>query len=306
MAIKKHAEFTSLKRPETIKDRLREYTMLAKLRLSSSVVFSALAGYLLGADVVSISAMFALVFGGLLVVAASNAFNQVIEKDRDALMDRTKNRPVASGRLSSLEAMVVASVMGIAGLGLLYSINPLSALFGGASLFIYVLLYTPMKAVSAWAVFIGAFPGAIPFMLGWVAATNKFDIEPGTLFAIQFVWQFPHFWAIAWLVHDDYLKAGYNLLPTGKRDGTTSLMTIIYSIGLVIISTLPYFGITGTLQLSIFGVLSVISCGVYLIFKAFQLHKLQTKEAARGLMIGSIIYITLLQIIYVADKFIFQ
>ncbi len=216
-----------------VKNRLREYAMLSKLRLASSVVFSAIAGYLLGADTVQFSVIVALTIGGLMVVAASNAFNQVIEKDRDAKMDRTKDRPVAANRLSRLEAMLFASAVGLMGLWLLYYINPMSAMFGALSIFIYVLIYTPMKAVSGWAVFVGAFPGAIPFMLGWVAATNSFGVEPGTLFAIQFMWQFPHFWAIAWLVHDDYLKAGYNLLPTGKRDSLSAFLAVIYSVGLV-------------------------------------------------------------------------
>jgi heme o synthase len=306
MSARKEVLTNPLKIASVVKNRMQEYAMLAKFRLSSSVVFSALAGYLLGAEAISVSIMAMLVLGGFLVVAASNAFNQVIEKDRDALMDRTKNRPVASGRLAGFEAMIFASIIGILGLWLLYSINPLSALFGGASLFIYVLIYTPLKAVTAWAVFVGAFPGAIPFMLGWVAATNKFDIEPGTLFAIQFVWQFPHFWAIAWLVHDDYLKAGYNLLPTGKRDSITSLMVIIYSVALILVTIVPYFGITGSLHLSGIGLVAILLCGVFLVYKALQLHSQQTKEAARGLMIGSIIYITLVQITFVVDKFLFQ
>lgn len=290
----------------TTRSRWAEYAMLAKLRLASSVVFSAMAGYLLGADVISISALVALLVGGFLVVGASNAFNQVIEKDRDAKMDRTKDRPVAAGRMSVTEAMVVATLMGIGGLGLLYSINPMSAAFGALSIFIYVLVYTPMKAVSAWAVFIGAFPGAIPYMLGWVAATNKFGIEPGTLFAIQFMWQFPHFWAIAWLVHDDYLKAGYNLLPTGKRDGTTALMALIYSVGLVAVSIVPAMGITGSLHLTTYGLVGVVLAGIYLIIKAHNLLKAQTKEAAKTLMYASILYLTLVQIIFVVDKFVFH
>jgi protoheme IX farnesyltransferase len=280
--------------------------MLAKLRLASSVVFSAMAGYLLGADQISISALLALLVGGFLVVGASNAYNQVIEKYRDAKMDRTKDRPVAAGRMSVAEALIVASLMGVGGLGLLYSINPMSAGFGALSIFIYVLVYTPMKAVSAWAVFIGAFPGAIPYMLGWVAATNKFGIEPGTLFAIQFMWQFPHFWAIAWLVHDDYLKAGYNLLPTGRRDGTSALMALIYSVGLVAISIVPAMGITGTLFLSPFGLIGVLVSGIYLIIKANNLLKQQTKEAAKTLMYASILYLTLVQIIFVVDKYVFH
>ncbi|MCH8554742.1 MAG: heme o synthase [Schleiferiaceae bacterium] len=288
-----------------VKNRLREYAMLSKLRLASSVVFSAIAGYLLGADTVQFSVIVALTIGGLMVVAASNAFNQVIEKDRDAKMDRTKDRPVAANRLSRLEAMLFASAVGLMGLWLLYYINPMSAMFGALSIFIYVLIYTPMKAVSGWAVFVGAFPGAIPFMLGWVAATNSFGVEPGTLFAIQFMWQFPHFWAIAWLVHDDYLKAGYNLLPTGKRDSLSAFLAVVYSVGLVLVSLVPYLGITGALQISEFGLIGVLLSGVYLVYKAVVLLREQTKEAAKKLMLSSILYLTVVQILYVIDKFAF-
>jgi protoheme IX farnesyltransferase len=288
-----------------VKIRLQEYAALSKLRLASSVVFSAIAGYLLGAETVQLSVIIALTIGGMMVVASSNAFNQVIEKDRDDKMDRTKNRPVASGRMTGTEAMLFASVIGLLGLWLLYSINPMSAMFGALSIFIYVLIYTPMKAVSGWAVFVGAFPGAIPFMLGWVAATNKFGIEPGTLFAIQFMWQFPHFWAIAWLVHDDYLKAGYNLLPTGKRDSLSAFLAVVYSVGLVLVSIVPYLGITGDLKISEFGLVGVLLSGVYLVYKAIVLFREQTKEAAKKLMLSSILYLTLVQILYVVDKFAF-
>jgi protoheme IX farnesyltransferase len=187
---------------------------------------------------------------------------------------------------------------------MLYAINPLSAAFGALSIFIYVLVYTPMKAHSPLAVFVGAIPGAIPFMLGWVAATNDFDIEPGTLFALQFLWQFPHFWAIAWLAYDDYAKAGYYLLPTRKRNKTASFYVLNYTVWLVLVSIIPYFGFTGSLTLSIWATALVFLLGIYLFIKALKLHRGQDVLSARALMIASILYLPLVQVIYVIDKWI--
>ena len=180
---------------------LSDYKQLAKVGLSLSVVFSAIAGYLLAVEIINYQVLFLLGLGGFLMVAASNAFNQVIEKDTDALMKRTMNRPLPTGRMSKTSAFIFAITFTIVGLGILYSINPKSALFGAISIFLYTCAYTPIKPVSPLAVFVGALPGAIPFMLGWVAATNEFGIEAGFLFMIQFFWQFPHFG----------LLVGYNL-----------------------------------------------------------------------------------------------
>lgn len=275
--------------------------MLAKLRLSFSVVFSAGAGYLLAPTSFSGSVFAALIIGGFLVVAASNGFNQVIERNRDALMERTRNRPLPAGRMSALEAMIVSSVWMICGLGLLYMINPLSAGFGALSIFIYVLIYTPLKAITPLAVFVGAIPGAIPFMLGWVAATNDFDIEPGTLFAIQFLWQFPHFWAIAWLAYDDYAKAGYFLLPTRKRDNFSAMQIVVYSLWLVFVSIIPVLGFSGALTLSWYAAILIFALGVHLFLKALKLRRNQDSLSARTLMFASIIYLPVVQIIYVVD-----
>ncbi len=286
----------------TLKARLSDYVQLMKLRLSFSVVFSASAGYLLAADVFSVSVLLALIIGGFLVVGASNGFNQVIERNRDALMERTRNRPLPAGRMTVLEAMIASSVMLFAGLGLLFTINPLSAIFGALSVFIYTLIYTPLKAKTPLAVFVGAIPGAIPFMLGWVAATNDFDIEPGTLFALQFLWQFPHFWAIAWLAYDDYAKAGYYLLPSRKRDRASSLQTITYTVWLMFVSVIPVFGFTGSLSLSWWAAGLILLLGFYLLMKAIRLNRAKDALTARALMIASIMYLPLVQIIYVVDK----
>lgn len=263
-----------------------------------------MAGYLLGAPTFVLSEFIILILGGFFVTGAANAYNQIIEKDRDALMVRTMLRPLPAGRMTILEAMIIATLCMTLGLGLLYTLNPLSAGFGALSILIYVLVYTPMKAKTPWAVFVGAIPGAIPFMLGWVAATNDFDIETGTLFGIQFVWQFPHFWAIGWLAYDDYKKAGYFLLPNRKKDRMAAFQALIYSIWLLFVSIIPVFGFTGSFHITWVSAVIIFALGIYLIYKAYKLYTERTNEAAKGLMLGSIMFLTLIQIIYVIDKFV--
>jgi protoheme IX farnesyltransferase len=238
------------------------------------------------------------------MVGASNAYNQIIERDLDALMDRTKNRPIPSGRMSVNTAFIIATSFTILGLITLYVINPKTAMWGAISIFIYTSVYTPLKTKTALSVFVGALPGAIPFMLGWVAARNDFGIEPGTLFAIQFFWQFPHFWSIGWFLFDDYKKGGFFMLPTGKPDKGTAVQIILYSIWTVLASIIPVFGFTGDLKLSIVGAVIVFLLGMVMMFYAFKLFKERTKKAAKQLMLSSVFYITMLQIVYVADKFL--
>src|SRR5690606_22690628 len=186
-----------------------DFKQITKAGLAFSVVFSSIAGYFLGAETIHFQTLVLLAFGGYCMVGASNAFNQVIEKDLDALMNRTKNRPIPSGRMSANTALTIAFAFTIIGVITLYVVNPKTAMFGAISIFLYTSVYTPLKTKTPLAVFVGAFPGAIPFMLGWVAATNDFGIEPGTLFMIQFFWQFPHFWAIGWMLDEDYKRAGF-------------------------------------------------------------------------------------------------
>lgn len=274
------------------------------MRLSVSVVFSALAGYLLGAETIEWGVVVLLAFGGYFMVGASNMYNQIIERDLDALMDRTKNRPIPAGRISVNSAFTMAVIFTILGIATLYVINPRTAMYGAISIFLYTSIYTPLKTKTPLSVFAGAIPGAIPFMLGWVAARNAFGIEPGTLFAIQFFWQFPHFWAIGWFLYDDYKKGGFFMLPTGKRDKGTATQIIIYSVWTVLVSIVPAFGITGDLKLSVIAAIVVFALGLVMIYYALQLFKKRTEQAAKQLMYASVIYITLLQIVYVADKFI--
>ena len=274
------------------------------MRLSLSVVFSSLAGYLLGADTVSFYTLLLLAFGGYFMVGASNAYNQIIERDLDALMERTKNRPIPSGNMSVQSAFILATVFTILGITVLYIINPQTAMFGAISIFLYTSAYTPLKTKTPLSVFVGAIPGAIPFMLGWVAATNDFGIEPGTLFMLQFFWQFPHFWAIGWFLYDDYQKAGFNMLPTEKRDKGTAVQTILYTVWTILVSIIPVFGFTGELKLTVVGAVIVLLLGLVMLYYAVQLFKKMTVVAARQLMLASVLYITLVQIIYVLDKFI--
>ena len=289
----------------SIKSIYIDFKAITKAGLAISVVFSSIAGFLLGVpDILSLDwlILLKLAIGGYCMVGASNAYNQVIEKDLDALMDRTKNRPVASGRLAPNVALVVASILTLIGIALLYTINPKTAMFGATSIFLYTSIYTPLKTVTSLSVFVGAIPGAIPFMLGWVAATGNFGIEAGTLFLIQFFWQFPHFWAIGWFLYEDYEKAGFFLLPTGKKDNGTALQIILYTVWLIIASLLPSLGYTGQLFISPVAAVLVFLLGLWMLFYAVKLYKSRTAKAARTLMLVSVSYITLLQLIYIFDK----
>lgn len=291
----------------SLKTVFTDFKEITKAGLAISVLFSSIAGYLLGFNdehPFQWSVLLMLIIGGYCMVGASNAFNQVIEKDLDALMNRTKNRPVPSGRMAPNTALLVASLLTIIGIGLLYAINPKSAMFGAISIFLYTSVYTPLKTVTSLSVFVGAFPGAIPFMLGWVAATGNFGIEAGTLFLIQFFWQFPHFWAIGWFLYEDYEKAGFFMLPTGKRDKGTALQVILYTVWLIVASLLPMFGYTGQLFISPIAAVLVFVLGLWMLFYAVRLYKIRTAMAARTLMLVSVSYISLLQLVYIFDKFL--
>ncbi len=291
----------------SLKAIFTDFKAITKAGLAISVLFSSIAGYLLGFDdkhPFSWSVLAILSIGGYCMVGASNAFNQVIEKELDILMDRTKNRPVPSGRMSANSALIIATLLTLIGITLLYYINEKSAMFGAISIFLYTCVYTPLKTMTPLSVFVGAFPGAIPFMLGWVAATNDFGIEAGTLFLIQFFWQFPHFWAIGWFLYEDYEKAGFFMLPTGKKDKSTALQTILYTIWLLVASLLPALGYTGKLFLSPIATILVFLLGLWMLVYAVKLYQLRTSKAAKTLMLVSVSYITLLQIVYIVDKFL--
>ena len=281
-----------------------DFKQLTKVGLSLSVVFSSVAGYLLAIDVVNYFTLFLLAIGGFFMVGASNAFNQIIEKDTDAIMKRTQNRPLPTGRMSVNVALTIAILFTILGLSILYSINPKTALFGAISIFLYTSVYTPLKPVTPLSVFVGAIPGAIPFMLGWVAATNHFGLEAGFLFMIQFFWQFPHFWAIGWLQDEEYKKAGFNMLPMGEKDKGAVKQIIFYTIIMILVSIAPVLKLSGAFYIHPITAVIVALLGIYMLYFAFKLHKSEENIDARKLMLSSVLYITAVQIIYVVDKFL--
>ena len=298
--MRQNETFTSANSQLTLSD----FSQLTKFRLSITVVISSIAGYFLAVETVNYQTLLLLIVGGYAMVGASNAFNQVFEKDLDKLMLRTQNRPLPSERMQPNNAILIGIVLTLIGISSLYMINAKTAFFASLSIFLYACVYTPLKQKTPLSVFVGAFPGAIPFMLGWVAATNEFGIEPGILFMIQFFWQFPHFWAIGWLMHDQYQSAGFKMLPSGARDQSTAFQTVFYTLWTVVISLIPAFQNTGALVLSIPAALMVGLLGMFFLFYSIRLMFLKTDEAARFLIRTSIIYITGIQLVYVMDKFL--
>ena len=277
---------------------------LTKYRLSISVLFSSIAGYLIAINTFSIETFMLLISGGFFLIGASNGFNQVMEKHTDALMDRTKNRPIPSGRIGAKSATFICLAMMLIGIILLYLINFRTAFFGLISALIYLFLYTPLKSKTPLCVFFGAIPGAIPFMLGWVAATNKFGIEPGILFMIQFFWQFPHFWSIGWLSDDDYKKAGLKMLPTGKKDKSTAFQIVFYTIWTILVSLIPLSGFSGSFTISNISGLLISLAGLFMLSKSINLMLYMNNLNASRLKYASIFYLTFIQTIFVLDKFI--
>lgn len=272
--------------------------VFTKFRLSALVIVSALSGYLFVGGNNGLVITYLLV-GGLLVTAASNGSNQIWERDLDKLMKRTEKRPIPQGKMSVNEGIVIVAICLIAGTALLYMINLYSALLGLLAYISYVFIYTPLKRVTPWAVLVGAIPGAIPPMLGAIAHTNHFGLIPGVLFFVQFTWQFPHFWAIAWVVYDDYKAGGFSLLPSKKGKSKNSAFQIVaYSLLLIPFSLLPWLlGLTGTWSLII---ASALGAGFF--FYAFRLFLTCDDKDARKLMFASFIYLPIIQFVYVFDS----
>ena len=275
---------------------------LTKFRLTLSVVFSSFISYFLGATEINLIQLFYLIAGGILIVSSSNIFNQIIERDLDKLMKRTQNRPLPKKEITPKFALFLAILSALIGLIFMYLINLKVAILAAVSIFLYTAIYTPMKLISPLSVFVGAIPGAFPFMIGWVAATNDIGIEALTLFLMQFFWQFPHFWSIGWSQNSDYEKAGFKMLPTGRKDKSTSAQILFYSIWAVLISIIPFFGITGELKLSFVGVLAVFALGTLLIYKSYILFLDGKNENAKKLMLTSVIYLTFIQLTFLFDK----
>lgn len=276
------------------------YFRLLKFRLSFTVAFSSAIGFILGRPVASYWEIALVMIGGLLVTGSANMINQIIERDHDKLMKRTAKRPLPTGQVSVAEAIGFCIVTGIAGLLILgYTFNILTAALSLLSLILYGFVYTPLKRISPICVFVGAIPGAMPPLIGWVAATSILGVEAWILFGIQFMWQFPHFWAIAWVLDDDYKKAGFKMLPmSGGKNLKTAIQIMIYTLVLIPFSLLPLqFGMTGTTS-----ALIAVVCGVLFLAQTFYLMRTCTKKAAMNIMFGSFLYLPIVQIAFVLDK----
>jgi protoheme IX farnesyltransferase len=283
-------------------NRLKDYLQLIKPSLSIMVVFSSVISYLLAPNVVDYDwQMILLLFaGGMLVTGSANAINQVVEKDTDALMKRTAKRPVAAGRMGVAEGWAFAIICGIAGVLILgYFFNWLSAGLAAFSLFLYAFIYTPLKKINAIAVLIGAFPGAMPCLIGWAAGANELSLGGWVLFAIQFLWQFPHFWAIAWVAHKDYSNAGFKLLPSEQGPTKyTALQTIVYSLLMIPVGMIPYYiGMSGMTSLII-----VMLTNLFLVMQCFRLYKEMSVKAARRVMFSSYIHLPVVLLALLMDK----
>ncbi len=278
---------------------VRDYVALGKFRLASLVVFSAVIGYFIAPGSYILSEVLLLIGGGFLVTASSNAFNQVWERNLDVKMDRTKDRPVAAGRLSVFEGILFAVLTGVVGEICLFTLNDLSGILGLMALVMYVLIYTPLKPISPIAVFVGAFPGSIPPLLGYVASTGHFGLEPGLLFLVQFFWQFPHFWSIAWKIHDDYIKAGFYLLPSraGRTKGS-AFSIFVYSTAMIPVGILPWlYDLNNNVSMIVATLL-----GTMLAIPAYKLYKTLDMKYAKQLMFYSFAYLPLIQLLYLFTK----
>jgi protoheme IX farnesyltransferase len=286
----------------TLASKLRDYMLLVKFSLSFMVVFSAVVSYLLAPAIVefNLKMIFLLFTGGFLVTGSANAINQVVEKDTDAMMKRTSKRPVAEGRMSVAEGWGFAVITGLAGIFILwYFFNGLSAMLAAGSLFIYAFIYTPLKKVNSIAVLVGAIPGALPCLIGWAAGNDNLSAGGWALFAIQFFWQFPHFWAIAWIAHKDYTHAGFKLLPSVEGPTKYSaIQSIIYSLLLVPIGLLPYLaGMTGWISLIV-----VLIANLFMVYQSVRLYIDMEISAARRVMFSSYFYLPVVLLALLADK----
>lgn len=295
------AETLKISTTQIIRQKISDYAMLAKFRLSFLVVFSAVIGYLFASPFPLIFGNIVLLaLGGMLVTGASNAINQIIERDIDKLMNRTQNRPLPTDRMNTLEAILAAGAMGITGIIILtYFFNPTAGVLAAISLLSYAFVYTPLKRVSSIAVFVGAIPGALPPMIGYVCATGNIDFIAIVLFSIQFIWQFPHFWSIAWIQYEDYKKAGIMLLPSASgKTRMSAIQNVIYCTVLLVVSMIPYFfNMIGAI-----GNLFIAAAGVVFLWMAWQHYRKCEDKTARVLMFGSFLYLPVVQLALVLGK----
>ena len=297
-------------------NKLLLFFQLTKFRLTLTVVFSAIAGYLLGLNEFSLNSqidLLLLVAGGFCVTGSANAFNQILERDYDRLMKRTSSRPLAMKKLSVLHSVFFASILSILGIFLLFIINPYCSLFGSISILLYVLFYTPLKRFSSFSIFVGAIPGALRFLIGWVAAydyslfnsinPSGFELDSGALFAMQFFWQFPHFIAIAWVQDKDYKKAGFKMMIGEKKGNVAAFSAVVSTILLIGCSISPYMYEMNKLDMSYYALLFVLFLGLWFLYFSIKLLVDQDDSSARKLMFSSFIYLPLLQTILILDKY---
>jgi len=284
-----------------VKATLKNYGQLMKFTLSFTVVFTCVICYQLAPNINGFDwfSILLLTFAGLCVTGSANAINQSVEKDTDALMKRTSNRPVAAGRLTQNQAYTFALITGVLGVGLMFYFNIASALLSAFSLFLYAFIYTPLKKVNSIAVLVGAFPGAIPCLIGWVAATNEFSAGGWILLLVQFLWQFPHFWAIAWVSHADYSSVGFKLLPSKEGPNRfTALQSIMYAVLMIPIGFLPrYFHVTGDWSIWV-----VLVANIFMVVQCVRLYQDMGVPAARRVMFSSYIYLPIVYLSLLADK----
>jgi protoheme IX farnesyltransferase len=283
-------------------EKIKDYFQLIKFTLSFTVVFSCVICYLLAPKVVEydLRMIILLFIAGMLVTGSANAINQAVEKDTDAQMKRTRLRPVADGRMSQQEAYIFAFIAGVTGVLMMwYFFNLSSALVAAFSLFLYAYIYTPLKKISSIAVLVGGFPGALPCLIGWVAGQDDFGIGGWILFGIQFLWQFPHFWAIAWVSHSDYSKVGFKLLPSDKGPTKfTALQAIMYSVLMIPVGILPYyFHLAGWVSLWI-----LLLGNLFMVVQSIRLYNEMDVKAARRVMFSSYIYLPIVLLALLADK----
>ena len=281
--------------------KMQDYKLLIKFNLSFMVVFSALISYLLAPKVKEYDWASIILFfvGGMLVTGSANTINQIVEKDTDALMKRTANRPVASGRMSTGEAWTFAVIAGVGGVQILCHFNLLTAVLAAFSLFVYAFIYTPLKKASSISVLVGAIPGSLPCLIGWAAGNDDLSAGGWVLFALQFFWQFPHFWAIAWIAHKDYTAAGFKMLPSNEGPTKYSaIQAVIYSLLLLPVGILPYLiGMSGIVCLVI-----VLIANLLMVWQCVRLYREMTIKAARRVMFGSYIYLPVVLLALLASK----
>ncbi len=288
--------------------KIKDYLQLVKLSLSIMVVFSSVISYLLAPKIVEYDwVMIGLLFaGGMLVTGSANAINQVVEKDTDAIMKRTAGRPVAAGRMTVQEGWAFAIITGIAGVLILgWFFNPLSAGLSAFSLFLYAFIYTPLKKVNSIAVLVGAIPGALPCLIGWAAGDDALTLGGWVLFGLQFLWQFPHFWAIAWLAHKDYSSAGFKLLPSEKGPTKfTAMQTVIYSLLLMPVSLIPYFiGMCSYDNVNgLIGLILVVLGNLFMLWRCISLYQKTDVASARRVMFGSYLYLPVVLLALLMSK----